>query len=218
MSRAGRRRAGLWAGVVGPTLFVVVFLVEGAIRPGYDAMRLQVSYLSLGEGGWVQVASFLVTGVLLLVFSGALRNVLGTGAGATLAPLGVALAGAGTIIAGLFSTMPAFGYPPGTPEGFPTEISSTAYLHVLGAFCFFGGMIVAPLAMARRFRREHDTGWVVYSVVTALVVWLFLGASSADPSGQPFFPDTVGLLQRISIIAGLAWIAALAARYLRLPG
>lgn len=218
MSRAGRRRAGLWAGVVGPTLFVVVFLVEGAIRPGYDAMRLQVSYLSLGEGGWVQVASFLVTGVLLLVFSGALRNVLGTGAGATLAPLGVALAGAGTIIAGLFSTMPAFGYPPGTPEGFPTEISSTAYLHVLGAFCFFGGMIVAPLAMARRFRHEHDTGWVVYSVVTALVVWLFLGASSADPSGQPFFPDTVGLLQRISIIAGLAWIAALAARYLRLPG
>jgi hypothetical protein len=76
-------------------------------------------------------------------------------------------------------------------------------------------MIVAPLAMARRFRREHETGWVVYSVLTALVVWIFLGASSADPSGQPFFPDTVGLLQRISIVAGLAWIGALAARSLR---
>ena len=41
--------------------FVIVFLVEGAVRSGYDPVRLVVSYLSLGDGGWVQVATFLVT-------------------------------------------------------------------------------------------------------------------------------------------------------------
>ena len=41
-SRLVDRRAGLWAGVVGPILFIVVFLVEGAIRPGYDPIRHQV--------------------------------------------------------------------------------------------------------------------------------------------------------------------------------
>ncbi len=66
---AGRTLAGLWAGVIGPVAFVAVFLVEGLIRPGYDAMRLQVSYLSLGEGGWVQVLSFLVCGGLVVAFA-----------------------------------------------------------------------------------------------------------------------------------------------------
>ena len=212
---AGTTRAGLWAGVIGPVAFVAVFLVEGLVRPGYDAMRLQVSYLSLGEGGWVQVLSFLMCGGLVVAFAVALRRVLGGGAGSTFGPLGVGFAGAGLIIAGLFSTAPAFGYPPGTPDGFPTELPTTAYLHVIGAFCFFGGTIVAPLVLARRFRREHDGLWVIYSVVTALMVWFFLGASSADATGTPFFPETVGLYQRVAIVAGLAWIALLAGRCLR---
>lgn len=211
----GGTRAGLWAGVVGPVLFVAVFLVQGLIRPGYDVMRLQVSYLSLGDGGWVQVLSFLVCGGLIAAFAVSLRRVLGGGAGSTFGPLGVGFAGAGLILAGLFSTAPAFGYPPGTPDGFPTDLPTTAYLHVLGAFGFFGGMIVAPLVMARRFWREHEGAWVIYSVASAFIVSVFLGASSADASGQPFFPETVGLYQRIAIIAGLAWIALLAARCLR---
>jgi hypothetical protein len=56
----------LWGGVVGAVGFVVAFLVEGFVRSGYDPVRLQISYLSLGVGGWVQVASFLIAGVLVL--------------------------------------------------------------------------------------------------------------------------------------------------------
>lgn len=57
--------AVLWAGVVAPLLFTGVHVVEGATRPRYDPCRHQVSLLSLGPGGWVQVATFLVTGILL---------------------------------------------------------------------------------------------------------------------------------------------------------
>ena len=80
-SRLVDRRAGLWAGVVGPILFIVVFLVEGAIRPGYDPIRHQVSYLSLGEGGWVQVLTFLVPGALVVWFATSLRSELRSGPG-----------------------------------------------------------------------------------------------------------------------------------------
>ena len=41
----------MWAGVIGPALFIIVFLVEGAVRSGYDPVRMQVSYLSLGDAG-----------------------------------------------------------------------------------------------------------------------------------------------------------------------
>jgi hypothetical protein len=208
----------LWGGVVGPVGFVVAFLVEGAIRSGYDPVRLQVSYLSLGEGGWIQVVSFLVAGVLVLGCALGVRRVLRGGRGATGVPIAIGLAGAGLLIAGMFSTMPAFGYPPGTPSGFPKEIATTAYLHVAGALCFFGGLVAAPLLMARRMRADGARGAAIVSVAMAILVLAFFGASSADSSGEPFFPTSAGLLQRVSIIAGLGWVAGLALWLLGRPG
>ena len=215
MPRVGRTTAGdlMWAGIAGPVLFVAVFAVEGAIRAGYDPVRLQVSYLSLGDRGAIQVASFLLTGALLGAFAIGLRRRLDAAGGrsARAVPIAVGAIAIGLLVAGMFSTAPAFGYPPGTPDGFPTHLPLTAYLHVGGAFLFFGGMIAAPVLMARRFRAQGDTGWAIYSMVTALTVFVALAASSADPNGQPYLPATVGILQRVSIVAGLGWIAALAA-------
>lgn len=42
---------------LGPVLFVVAFLIEGAIRPDYDPARVFVSQLSLGEQGLQQMGS-----------------------------------------------------------------------------------------------------------------------------------------------------------------
>lgn len=44
-------RIGGWAGVMDPSLFVVAFLVEGWLRPGYDPAADYVSARSLGERG-----------------------------------------------------------------------------------------------------------------------------------------------------------------------
>lgn len=200
----------VWGGVVGPIVFVAVFLVLGAVRPGYEPLRHQVSYLSLGDGGWVQTASFLVTGVLVLAFATSLRRLLIGGVGATGIPVTVGSIGAGLVIAGLFPTMPAFGYPPGTPNAFPTDIPPSAYVHVAGAFAFFGGMIGAPLVTARRFRRTSDPGWARLSIAATIAVLIFFSASSADPSGRPFVPALAGLFQRLAIVAGLGWMAVFA--------
>lgn len=57
------------SGVVGPTLFVIGFLVIGASRSGYDPARVMVSMLSLDGGGWLQIANFIVAGSLILAFA-----------------------------------------------------------------------------------------------------------------------------------------------------
>jgi hypothetical protein len=67
--------------VVGPPLFVATFLIEGATRRGYDPVRLQVSYLSLGDQGWIQIANFCVCGVLAIFFAWGLRQALQSGRG-----------------------------------------------------------------------------------------------------------------------------------------
>ena len=140
MSRFPSTRMLLTGGVVGPVLFLAVFTVLGAIRPGYDPMRMFVSLLMLSDGGWVQVASFLMSGLLILGAAIGLRRVLTPGPGCRLAPIGVGLAGVGLIVAGIFPTDPVQGYPPGTPLGLPLTASWHAVLHVLGALLFFGGL------------------------------------------------------------------------------
>jgi hypothetical membrane protein len=200
----------LGAGVVVPLLFIAVFLVEGLVRPRYDPLRHQVSLLSLGDQGWIQIATFIVSGLLVVAFAFALRSVLGSGRAAVGAPVAIAIAGIGLVLAGLFTTVPAYGYPPGAPDGLPSHIPTSAYVHVAAALCFFLGLTVGAVLMGRRFAAVNRTMWAVYSIASGVVTLVFFAASSAVPSGQPFFPPVVGLLQHVSLIAGLGWFALLA--------
>lgn len=187
----------------------------GAVRAGYDPLRHQVSLLSLGDGGWVQIASFLVTGGLFVVFAVALRARLPEGPAAVAAPVGLGLTGVGLILAGLFSTQPLFGYPPGTPDAMATDITPASILHVTGAGLLIFGLIGAALAFARRFRATAAPGWAAASLAVAVIAFVFFGASGGGPSGELLFPAISGLLQRISLVTGFGWVAAIALRQIR---
>src|SRR5438105_11886442 len=72
-SRASTRRSRplplrlyLWAGIIAPILFATVFTIDGALTPGYSAYNEAISYLDLGTYGWIQLANFIVFGVLLM--------------------------------------------------------------------------------------------------------------------------------------------------------
>src|SRR5689334_23108145 len=108
----------LAGGVVGPILFIVVFLIEGATRPGYSPWRNYVSQLSTGEGGWVQIANFIMCGLLTLGFALALWSSSTRSAGRfAWGPALLTIFSLDLILAGIFVTDPALGYPPGSPLG-----------------------------------------------------------------------------------------------------
>lgn len=216
MLRRFAPRGLLWAGIAAPILFTGVYLIDGAIRPGYDPMRHPVSLLSLGDGGWVQVASFILNGALLAVFAVALRARLHGGRAAVAGPAAIGASGLGMIVAGVFSTQPLFGYPPGTPVGMATAVELTSVLHLVGAMLLFFGLVVAAVALARRFRQAGAHAWAILSLAVGVVVFVFFGASGGGPSGQ-LFPEVGGLLQRVSLVAGLGWVAAIAVLEIRAP-
>ena len=57
------------AGVVAGPLFVLVGLVQVLTREGFDLTRHPLSLLALGDLGWIQIANFIVAGVLMLAFA-----------------------------------------------------------------------------------------------------------------------------------------------------
>jgi hypothetical protein len=219
-ARTFMARLKLAAGVVGPVLFVIVFLIEGATRPGYNAWRHFVSQLSTSDQGWEQVANFIMCGALVLLFVSGLRAVLGRGKGMALGPVLLGIFGLGLVVAGIFVTDPALGYPPGVPVPVLPTLHGT--IHGLAGLAVFVSLPLACFALARRFAGDPRwRGWAAYSIVTGLLVLAsFVAANVAsvlDATGAvPNAPT--GLLQRLGIILGWGWIALLALRLLRREG
>ena len=100
-------------GVVTAVIFVVVLLVEGALRPGYDPAYHTGSELSLGDRGWIQIANFLQMGGGMVAFAVGVNQTLDRPIGAVL----LAIFGLGMVAAGVFLPDPVRGYPPGSPTG-----------------------------------------------------------------------------------------------------
>ena len=191
-------------GVIGPALFVLSFLVQGAVRPGYDPLRHPVSSLSLGSSGWVQMATFWLSGLLIVGYAVALRR---AGCGRWTAVL-VGLVGVGLVGAGSFAADPISGYPPGSPVPAPTTAHGEA--HQLFSTPVFTALPAAMFVMSRRFFRSAEAGWASYSLVSGLVFLASFVLSSFGFAQNPALMPFGGLFQRLALVVGLGWLAALA--------
>ena len=204
----------LYVGVVGPLLFIVVFIVEGLTRPGYSAWRNFVSQLATGPGGWVQVVNFLVYGALMVGFAIGLRRALVKGRASIAAPVLFVAYGLALVTAGIFVSDPALGYPVGAPQVHTTH----GLIHGLAGLVTFTLLTIASFVMAWRFAAESGR-WAVYSALTGLLIIACFIASNTfsvmDASGSLANAPT-GFVQRISIIGGWTWIAMVALHFIRL--
>lgn len=203
-------------GVAGPVLFVVAFLVEGATRPDYDAVRHPVSALSIGPPGWSQATNFVVTGLLILAYAIGLRLASRRPGGGIAAPLLVGLVGLGLIGAGFFVTDPISGYPPGTVPMVPAESRSWhGVAHDLCSTPVFTALPVACFVLAYRFGRIGRRGWMLASVLVGVVFLVCFVMTSLGFAQTAGFVSVGGLLQRVTLIIGFGWLAVVAAFLLR---
>jgi len=195
-------------GVVAGPLFVASFLVQGAVKPDYDPLRHPVSSLALGPSGWVQTATFVLCGLLVVVFAAGLLR--GPGIARRAGAILVGIWGAGLVGAGAWVTDPVSGFPPGTAALLP-EPSATGLLHDLFSVAAFFALAAACLVLAGGAGRW----WAVYSVLSGLVVLVAFLVCGAGFGQDEALVDIAGLSQRVSLIAGWTWLTALATRSLR---
>lgn len=219
-----RERALLGCGVIGPPLFVAVFAVTSLIHPpAYDPLKHTVSGFALGEFGWVQTTNFLLTGGLLLAFAFGLRPALRRYGGGRWAPALIGLLAIGLIGSGVFAADPVAAgvtvtnpYPPGTPVGSGRTLHG--FLHDLFGTPVFLGLPVACFVVARRLAAAGHKRWAAYSAGTAIAFLAgFVLTSVALAQPGAFIPQVGGLLQRLTLIIGCTWLAALALHLLRQP-
>lgn len=141
----------LTCGALAGPLFTVTVLTQALSREGFDLGHHPLSLLSLGDLGWVQVANFVVTGLLMTALAVGMRAAITTGPGRTWAPVLIGVHGVGLVLAGVFLPDPALGYPPGTPDAVPDDFSGHGMLHAVTPPLAFVALVLCCVVLARRW-------------------------------------------------------------------
>ena len=161
----------LTAGIIAGPLFVVISLVQAFTRQGFDIVQHPASLLSLGDLGWIQIANFVIAGVLYIAAAICLSRSLREGIGRKWAPRLLALFGLSLIIGGVFTADPGLGFPPGAPKGPAEEFSWHGMIHAFAPVIGFIALAAALLILARRFwiRNERAWTWTTVLVTVAMI-------------------------------------------------
>jgi len=198
------RRAAI-AGMIGPALFAFLIVLLTGLQ--YDFMRdlgwhpLEdsdvpwPSALALGPYGWLQVANFVIFGLLLILFAIGLHREINAARWAIVGPALLILAGTALVLCG-FKTDPHLANGPQTISG---------WIHALAFFLLIGSLMPSFFFMWRRLQNDPRwQGYDWYALVSGILALI------------TFFIPGVGFY--LSLLVMLMWIEVMALRLLSISG
>jgi hypothetical protein len=169
----------LLCGAIAGPLFLLTVLIQDYTRPAFDPRLQPLSLLSLGDWGWVQIANFVLAGVLNLLYAGGLWRRLHPGRAGTWGPLLIGAYGLGLIAVGVFRTDPANGFPPGVSA--PAGPSWHGAIHALGGLFIFLVLAAALAVFVRFFLARKERWWAFYCLVSAVLILLVFFGGISNP-------------------------------------
>ncbi|NED14604.1 DUF998 domain-containing protein [Streptomyces sp. SID9124] len=197
-----RRPVTRWAvagGMTAGPLFLASGLAQGFTRDGFDFTRNAISQLALGEAGWIQTATFLLTGALLLTGAVGLRRTLRGAPGGTWGPALTAVFALSFWAAAAFPADAGAGFPAGAPD--TTVMTGHGTLHMAAGMIGYLALCAAFVILSRPLAAHGERGWAVASRVVPVAVLAGFMASAASVLA---FTAGAGL--------GLLWLTAVMRR------
>jgi len=208
MVPASVTRSLLGYGMVAGPFYLALGVGQGLIRDGFSFARHPLSVLANGPGGWVQTANFVVSALMVLAaVAGIARVDAERSRGMRTALLVYAL---GMLVAAVFRTDPIDGFPPGTPLGTPTTMSTSGLVHLVAGAMTFIAMAIACWAGARTMSKRGERGLSRLSLFAGFVVFFafFGGAAFSSSAG-----GVAGIW--LAVVVGWAWLAILSRYFYR---
>jgi hypothetical membrane protein len=190
--------------LVGP-FYLAIGVAQGLLRDGFSFARHPLSVLANGDYGWVQTANFALSGLMVMAAAVGMARVAGRGARPAAWALGAF--GAGVALAAIFRADPVDGFPPGTPLGPPTGITTMGLLHFVVSATAFISFGVSALLAARVLARRGESALSRLSLASGLVMLLGFVGGFALPS------PVAGIW--VAVVTGWGWLAVLSRYFYR---
>lgn len=189
-------------GIIAPLLFATLVITAASLRTGYSHVSQFISELGYGSNAVVQNADFVLTGLLIILFSYGLHKGVSGGVGSRIGPAFVAAFGIGLIGAGVF---------PGDPASPTIQMSHFLFASVaeiVGA--------VVPLAMCRRLAKDSSwRGYATLSLLTGIVGLVLLIVFYVGVFGSGILDPWKGAVQRLFWAVPSLWIEFAAVKLLK---
>lgn len=201
-NKAEQTKLLLTGGVLAGPIYILVGLAQILTREGFDITRHPLSFMSLGDLGWIQIANFIVTGLLVIASAIGLRRLAEVETRLRRGALLIGIYGLGVLGGGIFVTDPALGFPPGTPNTYPETMSWHGLLHFIFGQIGFLALIVASFVYARYFASKGLRGWAMFSALTGAIFLFAIIAGVITSTGDS---AALGLLTLYAAVT-LAWI------------
>lgn len=199
---SGWLRLGALAGMAGPALFTLAWVLASLRQPGLSATTVLISGLAADNAHdpWIMVAGFVLLGVCAVGFGMALRPVLGDRWQDRLGPSVVQIAGALTIAAGLFRRDHVLltSGPVSWHNHAHDVVSAVVYVLLIGALALLG------------YRFRQDPAWRALALPLGVIAaWcaVLIVAFNADQHAA-----WAGVVQRLAVSLALAAVVAVAVR------
>ena len=183
------------AGIVGPVLYTITWLVLGFLEPAYSHTQDPISNLSAIGASFALVMTIVIFifAILIVMFAYGLQRGLPPGFWG--GPLALVITGVGYVGIALAPLNLA---DPGEPN----------ILHTISATVTVFAMMLAPVLTFPRLRK--DPGWrnlSGYSIASTVVAFAFMVIASL-----PTFADWAGLMQRLVLAVFIVWMVVIASR------
>jgi len=190
------------AGIIAPIVFVTLFTIEGWLRPGYSPISMFVSELSFGTEGWTQIINFLITGFLIFLFGRGVAKQFTPGKAPKVGSICLQLIGLSLIASGPFVTDPSAMFNQHSVHGIIHGIFGAIVFSLFPVTCFI---------FFHRFRR--DPSWRIFAggtLATGILLIIGIGFLKVSQFPQSNLFIWKGLIQRVILIAYMAWLYAFA--------
>ena len=193
-------------GVIAGPFYVLAVAGQMVTRKGFDPTRHAASQLANGDLGWIQIATFLVTGAMTIAAAVGVRRAIGPGRLSAWASGLLGAYGAGLVAAGALRADPSDGFPPGTPPGMG-KVSWHGLAHFAVAGVGFACLVAACFVLGAWFARKGLASWTWFSRVTGVV---FAGSLMALSSGSG--GATTILVFTAAVVLVWAWLTAVSVK------
>jgi len=223
--RRGRVRALAWAAIAAQALFVVGWIVAGALEPGYSQLRQYAS--ELGRHGaahaWIFDVAVVAWGLGFVALGTALLPALAGRPWRTVAPalfmlagvLAVALAPLRLDCASTVSHLCDLQEKAGT-------LSWHEYGHAWVSFALEGALLLTPFALARTLWPGRLARLILFGGAAVAVVLLVLASVGLSAGAHTHHGALTGLWQRAALLVVHVWVVLCAGALLtyakRRPG
>ena len=197
-----KQRVLVWAGILGPIVYILNVVLGGIITPNYSHIRNAVSELTQrGSPNIVVLSAFFVLSAILILIFGITTMLCYRHQSKR-----VYVGGALIAIYGVFAALLATVFPQ-DPLGGESTLPGTMHLVIAGlaALVIMGSILSIGLGMPQLAGRWRH--FRLYSVITVILV-LVCGASTPILIMNKI--ELMGLFERLTQLAYLQWFVVLA--------